>query len=110
MMMKTAETQNGSHERAGNRPLRTTRLTVEGQIHRNSSTTSVAAFTDRTRSQHEDTEAVRREHAKLQQAIFMRRPRSNGDSAPRVNWFGASLRSPAKSFRYAICPEIFSKR
>jgi serine phosphatase RsbU (regulator of sigma subunit) len=62
--------KNGSHERAGNRPLRTTRLTVEGQIHRNSSTTSVAAFTDRTRSQHEDTEAVRREHAKLQQAIY----------------------------------------
>jgi serine phosphatase RsbU (regulator of sigma subunit) len=70
MIMKTAETQNRSNELAGDRALLRTRRTVEGQPRRNSSPSTAAAPTGGTRSQQQDLEAIRREYAKLQQAIY----------------------------------------
>ena len=67
--MKTAEKQNTSRNLAGNTPALATKRTGDAQPRRNSSTGSAAA-TDRTRSQEQELEGVRREYAKLQQAIY----------------------------------------
>ncbi|HET8923389.1 MAG TPA: PP2C family protein-serine/threonine phosphatase [Candidatus Acidoferrum sp.] len=70
MIMKTAGTQIASHRPAGNSPSAATRSTAEGQVRRDSSIGTAEVLTDRTRSQHKELEAVRREHTKLQQAIY----------------------------------------
>jgi sigma-B regulation protein RsbU (phosphoserine phosphatase) len=70
MIMKTAETQNASHKPAGNSPSPATRPAAQGPVRRNSSTSTAAVLTDNARSHHQELEAVRREHAKLQQAIY----------------------------------------
>jgi len=70
MMMKTTETQNPSHKPARNgSPPGITHM-VKGHARRNSSTSAAAALTDKTSSLHKELEAVRREHAKMQQAIY----------------------------------------
>lgn len=68
MSMKTAETQNTGHPSDGNSPSFATRPATEGQARGSSS--EAAALTDTTRSPEQELEAVRREHAKLQQAIY----------------------------------------
>jgi serine phosphatase RsbU (regulator of sigma subunit) len=71
MIMKTTETQNGSHKLAGNsRPSLASRRMGGGQAHQNSSTSTAAAPTGRTRTQEQELEAMSREQAKLQQAIY----------------------------------------
>jgi serine phosphatase RsbU (regulator of sigma subunit) len=69
MTMKSAKAQNASHNPTGNAPLVAIGRTKQ-QTHRDSSTRTTAAPTDRTRSRELELEAVRREHAKLQQAIY----------------------------------------
>jgi sigma-B regulation protein RsbU (phosphoserine phosphatase) len=70
MIVKTAETHNTSHKAAESCPPPAARRTAEGQLRPNASTGSAGALADRARSQEPDLEAVRREHAKLQQAIY----------------------------------------
>ena len=68
--MKTAERQSASHKPDGNTPFPATNCTGEEQRRRHSSTTTAASSTDRTKSLQQELETVRREHAKLQQAIY----------------------------------------
>ena len=69
-MMKTAETQNNYYRVARNRLSPATPLTSEQRALENSSNTMAAALTDKNPSREQELEAVRREHAKLQQAIY----------------------------------------
>ena len=68
MSMQTSEPQNIGHQPDGNSPSFATRRTTERQARASSS--KAAALTNVTRSQEQELEAVRREHAKLQQAIY----------------------------------------
>jgi serine phosphatase RsbU (regulator of sigma subunit) len=66
MIIKTAETQDAAHKLVENRLLLATRGTGEGLARR---TNRAVALADRTRSQHQELEAVRHEYAKLKQAV-----------------------------------------
>src|SRR5580700_10869990 len=98
-IMKTAEKQNTSHNLAGNGPGLATRRTGDAP-RRNSSTSSAAALTDRTLSQEQELEAVRREYAKLQQAIYEAAQVQRKLCSPRELVWG----------EYEIAGEIFAVR
>ena len=70
MTMKTAETQKTSERLARNGFLPATAPTRVEPVRRNPSTSPAAVPTDRTQAQEQELEASRREHAKLQQAIY----------------------------------------
>src|SRR5271169_3664021 len=99
-IMKTAEKQNASRNLDGNGPALATRRTGDAQPRRNSSTGSAAALTDRTRSQEQELEAVRREYAKLQQAIYEAAQVQRRICSPRELVCG----------EYEIAGEIFAVR
>ena len=69
MITKTAETQMALHKADGKNSSLTVRGSVTGQSGRNSSS-GTAAASGRARSQQQELDEVRREHAKLQQAIY----------------------------------------
>src|SRR6202048_3952196 len=99
-IMKTAEKQNSSPNLAGGSPALATRRTGDAQPRRNSSASSAAALTDRTRSQEQELEAVRREYAKLQQAIYEAAQVQRKLCSPRELVWG----------EYEIAGEIFAVR
>jgi serine phosphatase RsbU (regulator of sigma subunit) len=99
-IMKTAEKQNTSPNLAGGSPALATRRTGNTQPRRNSSTGSAAALADRTRSQEQELEAVRREYAKLQQAIYEAAQVQRKLCSPRELVWG----------EYEIAGEIFAVR
>jgi len=99
-IMKTAEKQNTSPNLAGGNPALATRRTGNTQPRRNSSTGSAAALADRTRSQEQELEAVRREYAKLQQAIYEAAQVQRKLCSPRELVWG----------EYEIAGEIFAVR
>jgi serine phosphatase RsbU (regulator of sigma subunit) len=99
-IMKNAEKQNTSRNLDGNSPALATRRTGDAQPRRNSSTSSAAALTDRTRSQEQELEAVRREYAKLQQAIYEAAQVQRRLCSPRELVWG----------EYEIAGEIFAVR
>jgi serine phosphatase RsbU (regulator of sigma subunit) len=99
-IMKTAEKQNTSPNLAGGNPALATRRTGNTQPRRNSSTVSAAALADRTRSQEQELEAVRREYAKLQQAIYEAAQVQRKLCSPRELVWG----------EYEIAGEIFAVR
>jgi sigma-B regulation protein RsbU (phosphoserine phosphatase) len=71
MMMKTVETQNITQELERNALSAASASTKEEQVRRrNASTGTAAALTDGTRSREQELEALRGEHAKLQQAVY----------------------------------------
>ena len=71
MMMKTVEPQNITQRLARNIPSTGSASTKEEQARRRSASTGrTAAPMNGTRSQEQELEALRREHAKLQQAIY----------------------------------------
>jgi serine phosphatase RsbU (regulator of sigma subunit) len=96
MITKTAETQNASR----NLPSTAARCTGDKQTRQNSSMRATAAQVDRSRSRDEEVEAVRRGHAKLQQAIY---------EAAQIQ---RKLCSPRElvSGEYEIAGEIFAVR
>jgi serine phosphatase RsbU (regulator of sigma subunit) len=100
MMMKTAETRNASHKLARNASLPAITHTAEGPARRNSSTGAAVALTDKTPSLHKELEAVRREHAKLQQAIYEAAQVQRRICSPRELVCG----------EYEIAGEIFAVR
>jgi serine phosphatase RsbU (regulator of sigma subunit) len=67
MIMKTAEMHDASHKPAMNSPSLAIPATEEAQTH---GIIMAKALTDRIRSQQSELEALRHEHAKLQQAIY----------------------------------------
>lgn len=69
MITKTAETQIVSQKLAGNSPITVRRL-VRTQVGRNSPGGTTEVFKKTTLSEQQELEALRREHAKLQQAIY----------------------------------------
>jgi len=99
-IMKTAEKQNTPHNLAGNSPALATRRTGDAEPRRNSSTSPAAAPTDRTRSQEQELEVVRREYAKLQQAIYEAAQVQRKLCSPRELVWG----------EYEIAGEIFAVR
>jgi serine phosphatase RsbU (regulator of sigma subunit) len=98
-IMKNAEKQNGSRNLDGNSPALATRRAGDAQPRRNSLTSSAAAM-DRTRSQEQELEAVRREYAKLQQAIYEAAQVQRKLCSPRELVWG----------EYEIAGEIFAVR
>src|ERR1700678_1993778 len=100
MIMKTVETQNFSQKQVRNGPSLATKRMVEGQARRSSSTSTAAALTGRTRSQEQGLEALRREHAKLQQAIYEAAQVQRKLCSPRELVWG----------EYEIAGEIFAVR
>ena len=99
-IMKNAEKQNGPRNLGGNGPALGARRTGDAQPCRNSSASSAAALTDRTRSQEQELEAVRREYAKLQQAIYEAAQVQRKLCSPRELVWG----------EYEIAGEIFAVR
>jgi sigma-B regulation protein RsbU (phosphoserine phosphatase) len=99
-IMKTAEKQNPSHNLTGNTSALATTRTGDAQSRRNSSASSAVAPTDRTRSQEQELEAVRREYAKLQQAIYEAAQVQRKLCSPRELVWG----------EYEIAGEIFAVR
>jgi serine phosphatase RsbU (regulator of sigma subunit) len=96
MITKTAERQNASRTLPS-----TAAMCIEDkQTRQNSSMRATAAHVDRTRSRDEELEAVRRGHAKLQQAIY---------EAAQIQ---RKLCSPRElvSGEYEIAGEIFAVR
>ena len=73
MIMKTAESQNQISKPLGNRAARGTKRAMDAQVRRNAPVTRTAAAADPAESLQslkQELEAVRREHGKLQQAIY----------------------------------------
>ena len=97
-IMKTAEKLIGSRKLRGNRPARANKRT--GDARPVKFTTSAAALTDSIRSQREELETVRREYAKLQQAIYEAAQVQRKLCAPRELVSG----------EYEIAGEIFPVR
>jgi sigma-B regulation protein RsbU (phosphoserine phosphatase) len=95
MITKTAETQNRSRNLSSTATMRT----ADGQTRQNSSTRANARA-DRTRSRDEELEAVRRGHAKLQQAVYEAAQIQRKLCAPRELVLG----------QYEIAGEIFAVR
>jgi serine phosphatase RsbU (regulator of sigma subunit) len=98
-IMKNAEKQNTSRNLDGNSPALAARRTGDAQPRRSSSTGSAAAM-DRTRSPEQELEAVRREYAKLQQAIYEAAQVQRKLCSPRELVWG----------EYEIAGEIFAVR
>ncbi len=98
MITKTAETQKASQLVGNGSSVAPT--TREGQARRSSSTSTAAALTDRARSQEQEVEAVRRDHAKLQQAIYEAAQVQRKLCSPRELVWGD----------YEIAGEIFAVR
>jgi serine phosphatase RsbU (regulator of sigma subunit) len=69
MITPNAETRNAARK-AGNRPARGSRRAAEGQPRRNAPSTAATDTTGSIQSLKEELDAVRRAHAKLQQAIY----------------------------------------
>src|ERR1700730_14064667 len=70
MITKTAETQNATGKLPENRPRRRTSRSAEGHARRNSPTTAATDLTESAPPLKEELDTLRREHAKLQQAIY----------------------------------------
>ena len=100
MMMKTAETQNASHKPARNGSSPALTRTVKEHARRNSSTSAAAALADKTPPLHKELEVLRREHAKLQQAIYEAAQVQRRICSPRELVCG----------EYEIAGEIFAVR
>ena len=98
-IMKNAEKQNTSRNLDGNSPALAARRTGDAQPRLSSSTGSAAAI-DRTRSPEQELEAVRREYAKLQQAIYEAAQVQRKLCSPRELVWG----------EYEIAGEIFAVR
>ncbi len=70
MMTKTAETRNRIGKPPGNHAVRETKRGTDAQTRRNAPATRAANSTESLLSLKQELEAVRREHNKLQQAIY----------------------------------------
>ena len=70
MITPSVETQNPTRRVPENRPARETRLPAEGHGHRNLRNTPAKDLTEVVKLLKDELDTVRREHAKLQQAIY----------------------------------------
>jgi serine phosphatase RsbU (regulator of sigma subunit) len=70
MITPSAETQNTTRKVPGNRPARGTRRTAEGQARQNLRSALATDIPEVFQSPKDELDTLRREHAKLQQAIY----------------------------------------
>jgi len=100
MITPSVETQNPTRRVPENRPARETRLPAEGHGHRNLRNTPAKDLTEVVKLLKDELDTVRREHAKLQQAIYEAAQTQRRLCAPREFVWG----------EFEISGEIFPVR
>jgi serine phosphatase RsbU (regulator of sigma subunit) len=88
MITPSAETQNAAQKVPGNRRVRETKRTAEGQARRNLRNVTATVLTEAVRSPKDEFDTLRREHAKLQQAIYEAAQVQRRLCAPRESVWG----------------------
>jgi len=99
MITPTADTLNDTRKRSGNRPAREKKRTADGHARRNLPTATATDLTQNTQLR-DELDAVRREQAKLQQAIYEAAQVQRRLCAPRELLWG----------EFEIAGEIFPVR
>jgi sigma-B regulation protein RsbU (phosphoserine phosphatase) len=100
MIMPTEETQDAMRKAPASRPVRETRRTTEGQARRNLRNTTATDHSGALQRLKEELDTVRREQAKLQQAIYEAAQVQRRLCSPRESVWG----------EFEICGEIFPVR